>query len=276
MFGTWTNDYSSLKDHAIQCHWHDDLEFHLVLQGQIDLYLNGSLLQLETGDCVFINGNTLHTSQQGKNSECSLMLITAFHPQIFSSSLGDQIYRKYFDSLLQHTNGFLIDRKLSCGQRIAELLRELHAFDKNQEGYELLCLHQLSNIWYQTVQYMNQTVDMTYIPDLKKSNSIEVKKILAYIHDHYDQPMEIEDLLRCSNLSRSECFRSFKRFIGKTPIEYINEYRLSQSAVMLTNTDRNVMEICISCGITSPSYYGKLFKEKYGLSPLAFRNRNCK
>ena len=121
------------------------------------------------------------------------------------------------------------------------------------------------------MQYIKETQDLTNPPEYQKNSSIAAKKMLAYIYKHYDQPIGIEDLMQYSSLSRSECFRCFKRYIGTSPIEYINEYRLLQSALLLTNTDMGIMEICLACGFSSASYYGKLFKKRYGTSPLAFR-----
>ena len=271
LFGTLRNDYQNMKNHSVACHWHEDLEFQLVLEGELEYNLNGTPMRLCAGDCIFVNGNTLHQSFQNPGSPAAVSLITAFHPQIFRQILSEDLYTSYFETFLQHTNGFLIDQTLPCGARIIHLLQELAVLDKAQPGYELLYLRQLFSIWYETMQYMKETLDMNHTPDLQKSNSTAVKRILAYIYNHYDQKLEINDLLQVANLSRSECFRCFNRYIGISPVEYINNYRLAQSAVLLINTDMSILEVCLACGFSSSSYYGKLFKQHYGVSPLAYR-----
>lgn len=271
LFDSWLSSYHTYENHAIECHWHEDLEFHLVLKGQLTLNLNGTILELHAGDCVFVNGNTLHMSHQTESQPPATRLITSFHPRMFSQILQDSVYESCFETILQHTNGFLIDQTILSGAKIADLLRELSGFSRKDPGYELLCLSRLSALWYETMQYMKETQDMHDTPDLQKNNSIAAKKMLAYIYTHYDQPIKVEDLLNYSNLSRSECFRCFKRYIGTTPVEYINEYRLSQSTFLLTNTDMDIMEVCLACGFSSASYYGKLFKKRYGITPLAYR-----
>lgn len=271
LFGTLRNDYRSMKNQSVTCHWHEDLEFQLVLEGDLDFNLNGTLMKLHAGDCIFVNGNTLHQSFQKQGSPAAVSLITAFHPQIFHQILGEDLYHSYFETFLQHTNGFLIDHTLPCGAKIIKLLQELASLDKMQSGYELLYLRQLFSIWYETIQHMKETLDMSHTPDLQKSNSIAVKRMLAYIYEHYDQKIEIKDLLEDANLSRSECFRCFKRYIGISPVEYINNYRLAKSVLLLANTDMNILEISLACGFSSSSYYGKLFKQHYEVSPLAYR-----
>jgi len=54
-------------------------------------------------------------------------------------------------------------------------------------------------------------------------------------------------------------------------VEYINEYRLTQAAILLLETDKAVSEISADCGFASASYFGKLFREKTGVSPGSFR-----
>ena len=100
-----------------------------------------------------------------------------------------------------------------------------------------------------------------------------VKKILEYIEGHYADYITIEDMARQVNISRTECFRCFQRITGQTPLEYLTFYRLGQAAYKLRNTDSSITEICISSGFSQPSYFGKKFREYYGVSPLKYRKQ---
>ena len=90
-------------------------------------------------------------------------------------------------------------------------------------------------------------------------------------HNAYKSSIKIDELASHAGISRAECFRCFKRYTGKTPIEYLNDYRLSQAANMLITTELSAVEIGLDCGFESQSYFGKLFKENYGATPLRFR-----
>ena len=63
----------------------------------------------------------------------------------------------------------------------------------------------------------------------------------------------------------------FKKHIGMTSVEYINNYRLERSAYLLSSTDKSIMEISMDVGFNSVSYFNKLFKIKYKLTPKEFR-----
>ena len=57
--------------------------------------------------------------------------------------------------------------------------------------------------------------------------------------------------------------------------EYLNHIRLQQAAFQLQYTDNTILSVCNNVGFSSVSYFNKLFKQTYGISPKAFRkNRN--
>lgn len=63
------------------------------------------------------------------------------------------------------------------------------------------------------------------------------------------------------------------RYIGMTPTEYINGKRLSLAAQLLLQGDMPVIEICGACGFNSLSRFYRLFTERYGCAPKAFRSQ---
>lgn len=136
-------------------------------------------------------------------------------------------------------------------------------------GYELRMLSMISETWLLLNEYLSQSSPMRHAKSVRQTACM--KEMLAYIHNEYKSSIKIDELASHAEISRAECFRCFKRYTGKTPIEYLNDYRLSQVANMLITTELSAVEIGLACGFESQSYYGKLFKEKYGVTPLRFR-----
>ena len=56
----------------------------------------------------------------------------------------------------------------------------------------------------------------------------------------------LEQIAESASIGRSEWFRILKKIIGKTPVEYLTEYRLAQAAYHLSNTEKSISEICFS------------------------------
>ena len=72
-------------------------------------------------------------------------------------------------------------------------------------------------------------------------------------------------------LCKRECQRIFKTVLGLTPSQYFEQYRLSIAVSLLLNTQESIMEISGACGFQSPSYFAKLFRNRYGMTPSRFR-----
>lgn len=135
----------------------------------------------------------------------------------------------------------------------------MEKLDPNNYSYEMQALSCLALIWAD----LTNTYFIHKIPKRSSASNKyepEVKAMLSFIHTHYQNPITIKDLLQLTHISRSECFHSFKAFTNMSPIEYINEYRISKAADMLCHTSQNITEIFTSCGFCSSSYFGKLFK----------------
>lgn len=258
------DDYGRLADHTLNCHWHRDFEFNLVLCGAVDFYLEGVRIPLEEGECLFINSGILHMAKQRENTEAAKVLAVTFQEELFTKGYAGSAFFKYFG---QKTDGFKWDAGAGAGKAVAEGLRALAGLDKAEYGYELCCLSLLSEIWRRTAVYLERELPK----GRPKSHNGGVKKILSYIHEHFHERVTVEDLIGAANVSRSEAFRCFKQYAGVSPMAYLNDYRLAKAADLLAGTEQNVTEICFACGFADTSYFVKRFREKFGVSPLRYR-----
>lgn len=271
-FVVWTGDFRTLLDRTILCHWHDEFEYGLLISGELDYYIDGQYIRLKQGDAVFVNANTMHMATQVGNDNVVLFTVS-FLPSLFAGGNNGTIFRKYFQPILQSSiKGFSIDQTMNEGNQIVQLLNEIYGLSSNQtDDYELLCLSIVSRLWSLTLRYTKEHKH-GFIPFRKEhGNENKAKGILTYIHEHYSDDIRIEDIARHTCISRSECFRCFRRYTNKSPIEYLTEYRLAHAVNLLMETDHSVTQIATECGFSSSSYFGKIFKKKYAVSPARFK-----
>ena len=64
----------------------------------------------------------------------------------------------------------------------------------------------------------------------------------------------------------------FKKEIGKTFSEYLEDYRIECAAALLRESHLKVYEITSAVGYSDSRYFGKIFKEHFGKTPLEYRN----
>lgn len=81
----------------------------------------------------------------------------------------------------------------------------------------------------------------------------------------------MERLAAEANISKSEALRCFKRGIGTTPVKYLIDYRLERARELLCKTNDTVIRVAADVGIDNTSYFVRIFKKMYGMTPGAFR-----
>lgn len=87
----------------------------------------------------------------------------------------------------------------------------------------------------------------------------------------YSEALSLSDLADAAHVSVSELGRDFRARLGTTPWRYLTEYRLDRAARLLRATKLPVATVAARTGFASPSHFGKLFRERTGLSPRAYR-----
>jgi AraC-like DNA-binding protein len=87
----------------------------------------------------------------------------------------------------------------------------------------------------------------------------------------YFDALTVTDLARAAGLSQAHFSREFRRAFGETPHAYLLTRRLERAAALLRNTDRSVLEICLTVGLQSVGSFTTTFTRVYGMSPTAYR-----
>lgn len=87
----------------------------------------------------------------------------------------------------------------------------------------------------------------------------------------YFDALTVADLARAAGLSQAHFSREFRRAFGETPHSYLLTRRLERAAALLRNTDRSVLEICLTVGLQSVGSFTTTFTRIYGMSPSAYR-----
>lgn len=265
--GIWTDQFDQKHGTALEYHWHDAMEFTLVTSGTINIQLNKQNSSLHTGECVFINANTLHSISLNEQVEQANILTVAFLPSILTGGVQGRLFNKYIQPL--NTAG-IIGSVFKENPKMEKLITQLASVDTTEIGYELESLSLVSLLWQQLVQSFASESFITQ-PLNEEKYEQQIKKTLQYIQNNYMNKLTIENLCQANGLSRSECFRLFRRFTDKKPIEYVNDYRMTIAVNRLLNTDWTVDKIAQQSGFQSASYFGKLFKEQFNQTPRSYR-----
>lgn len=101
----------------------------------------------------------------------------------------------------------------------------------------------------------------------------QINTILDYIHDHYDEEINLTTLADIMHLNRHYVSRFFKEAVGMNFIDYLTAYRIEKAKQLLMKTEESITEISGTVGYIDSTYFSKLFKKKVGQSPYQFRKQ---
>lgn len=98
--------------------------------------------------------------------------------------------------------------------------------------------------------------------------------VMRFIHDHSDESISVDDLLRREPMARRSLERKFRMEFGKTIVEQIRQIRINKLRLLLANTDEPITALAERCGFASYKYLSLVFQQATGMSPRDFRNQN--
>ncbi|WAM30977.1 PocR ligand-binding domain-containing protein [Caldicellulosiruptor naganoensis] len=106
---------------------------------------------------------------------------------------------------------------------------------------------------------------------IRISSLSSIEKIIEYIKNHYMEDITLEDLAKMVYLSPTYLSYLFKKQLGITFKEYLINIRLKKSKELIETTDLSIGEISKMVGIEDQNYFSRLFKRKFGVSPLNYK-----
>jgi AraC-like DNA-binding protein len=94
---------------------------------------------------------------------------------------------------------------------------------------------------------------------------------ITLIRDNYMRHISLKELADTSHLSISALERRFKKYLAKTPKQYINDVRLENARRLLVETQMPIASVADQTGFTDASYFSRRFNRKFGVLPSLFR-----
>lgn len=98
-----------------------------------------------------------------------------------------------------------------------------------------------------------------------------ITKTVLYIRKHLNEAIELEKLAEISCLSKDHFIRLFKKELGTTPLQYINQKKIEKAQLLLITEELAVKEIAFQLAFDDYSYFNRLFKKTTGVTPQEYR-----
>ena len=257
------NDYGTLP------HWHDDYELVYLLKGQYEYRINDDKLILQPGDFLFINSKVLHYDLAMTDSIETYMIV--FQPSILTGN------KTIFDTFLKPIQGInpieylYFPRNTPQSEECGKWVKKIeHLYTEHKHSYYLTAIAYLIFIMNVIIEeFANRNPAFKQITPMGEME----KKMITYIYEHFSEKITLNDIANSANINTHTCCDIFKHYLNTSPIAYLNSFRLDMSTRLLTNSKASVQYISYSCGFDSSAYFIKLFKERYGITPIQYRKQ---
>ena len=107
-------------------------------------------------------------------------------------------------------------------------------------------------------------------PHSTSSSSQYVLNAIKYIQFNYSHDISIDDVAKSVGVSRSHLYRVFMLNVGKSPIDYLTEYRINEACKLLRAGSLSIAEVAVSVGFFDQFYFSRVFKRAKGMPPSKY------
>ncbi len=254
----------------VPLHWHNEIEIIYIKKGKGTVILDFTSHYVEAGDIVVVIPGRMHGINQLEDYSMEYENII-FSPEMLYSGYNDTLGEEFFIPFLSGKISFhdVITSDDSNYSQIACCLNKIDSLCAVfPNGYKLAIKSYLFEFLFELYKECDISAHSKSDKNLDR-----IKDIVKYIETNYENPISIDEIAAVSGFSSSHFMKFFKKVMGTSFIDYLNDYRLSMASRMLISSDDNIIDIASHCGYDNLSYFNRLFKRKYGLTPSQYRKK---
>lgn len=119
-----------------------------------------------------------------------------------------------------------------------------------------------------------RSCSITKVNNHKKMSDYYIKEAIHYIEQNYEGDVSVETIADILGINRTYFGKIFRKSTGKTPQQFIIEYRMTKASVLLKTTRLTISEISQMVGYENPFHFSRAFKQIYSISPKQWRQQN--
>ena len=253
-------------------HWHEEVQFIRVLQGVIQTRIYEEEIEVHAGDCLFINRMVPHKTIEKEDCRYHSFIIPE---QMLGFFPGSIMEKRDVKSFLCHPGftHFLIKKSEPAHEPVLKALKALDdlyfsPLEKTKPHYEYRLSTALVSLWLSFISILPP------LPAAAPSREhLRIRELLTYLHSNYQEELSVESIAAAAHISKTECLRCFRRYVGESPYQYLIKYRLHMSEAFLKDTELSVTKIASETGFASASSYIRYFRKWYGCTPKEYRSK---
>ncbi|MGG1638316.1 helix-turn-helix domain-containing protein [Paenibacillus sp. MCAF9] len=249
-------------------HYHKQVELLLILEGELDVYVDEESFHLTSGDIVLIGASELH-SDRSHNLLDYIVLQFDLEPFFDQSTIP---YMRYFSETqtpLSKANYIFQENNTAKQQAVSYIHQLLHETTHKETGYELA----VSVLVKQILLLLLRNDSRKVLIEQDNFERIRLKPVLDYIENHLTDRIQVEEVCKIANMSYYYFVKYFKKTIGLSFTEYVNYRKVKWAERILLTKDLSISEVGERIGMPNMAHFYKMFKKYNDCSPKQFQRK---
>lgn len=265
------NDMDHFAAKQVPWHWHEEIELIYVVEGEVIVHVYQQQLRLSQGDGLLINADALHQVEKAKVEETILYSFVFSHRML--SAGEDSVFETKYLWPFMHSKELAYHKFDHRNAEESKLAQELYqaylVCQKEVYGYEFIIREKLTRILLFVLASHQEQLNETGKPEGEEVSRL--KQMMAYLQQHYMEPIRLTHLAKHANISEREVLRCFQDNLKESPMQVLIKYRTMKACELLGTSNATISEIALACGFSDASYFAKLFKRLLAMSPSDYR-----
>ncbi|OMF21553.1 AraC family transcriptional regulator [Paenibacillus sp. FSL H8-0548] len=249
-------------------HYHKQLELLLILEGNLDVYVDEESFHLTTGDVMLIGASELHRDRS-HNIIDYIVLQFDLEPFFDQSTIP---YMRYFSETqmpLSKAN-YIFEENSAVKQQAASYIKQLLDEATHKEtGYELAVSVLIKQILLLLLRHDSRNV----LIEQDNFDRIRLKPVLDFIESHLMDRIQVEEVCKIANMSYYYFVKYFKKTIGLSFTEYVNYRKIKWAERILLTKDLSISEVGERIGMPNMAHFYKMFKKYNDCSPKQYQRK---
>lgn len=244
-------------------HYHTRYELYYLYSGERFYFVQDKTYHIKKGSLVLIPPNVIHATYNVENIAYERCLVTFLDDDIrdFSAFFSDINFYGAFENSI-HVVDFSLKEQLII-ESILENMSSTDDFSTKQ--FFLMQLLFLAN--------KNQGAKPAENDNQLRGIQKTITEVVAHINNNFQTELNLDNISAEFFIDSCYLSRIFKKTVGMSFVDYINNVRIMEAKKLLTSTDESIISISENVGFKSNTHFGRVFKAITGISPLQYRKQ---
>lgn len=250
--------------------YHDEIEFLLMLRGEMTAYYGEEQLPLRKGDVALFGSSEPHTTMQTKESPLSYLVFQLNLRKYWDHSTMNNMM--HFAELIRPLSAlnYIFQENRDTRTKIAALIRDIYReMNEQQIGCELAVSSRIKMILLLLLRSDDRKL-LHYHDHLLYDR---LRPAINYAEEHLSEKLSVDAVSGLLNMSATHFMKTFKKALGMTFTEFVVFKRIKRAEQLLLASNISIADAAVAVGMSNLGHFYQLFNRLNDCSPKQFRDR---